>query len=60
MIEARSKVIDWSLGIIDSVEGLLAKEPIAPVLVVKDHRAKVPCVDVYLAVSKETMGNSQA
>ena len=30
-------------------EGLFAKEPIAPVLVVKDHRAKVPCIDVHLA-----------
>ena len=26
----------------------IAKEPIAPVLVIKDHRAKVPCIDVHL------------
>lgn len=43
---------DWSLGILKFGHsfclGLFAKEPIAPVLVIKDHRAKVPCIDVHL------------
>ena len=46
-------------------QALFAKKPIAPVLVIKDHRAKVPCIDVHLHCSvfrtyMEAIGKSLA